>query len=84
MALILASGSPRRAEILQNAGFDFHIRPAIFYGLSIVYHTLILFCISGQKFVESFSLCTKVTICNRTRRFARILNPFVIILRFNL
>ena len=28
MALILASGSPRRAEILQNAGFDFHIRPA--------------------------------------------------------
>ena len=28
MALILASGSPRRAEILKNAGFDFLVRPA--------------------------------------------------------
>ena len=27
MALILASGSPRRAEILKNAGFDFIVRP---------------------------------------------------------
>lgn len=28
MALILASGSPRRAEILTNAGFTFIVRPA--------------------------------------------------------
>jgi septum formation protein len=26
--LILASGSPRRAEILRNAGFEFEVRPA--------------------------------------------------------
>lgn len=28
MHLILASASPRRAEILRNAGFDFEVRPA--------------------------------------------------------
>ncbi|MFZ0212439.1 MAG: Maf family protein [Candidatus Acidiferrales bacterium] len=28
MKLILASASPRRAEILRNAGFDFEVRPA--------------------------------------------------------
>jgi septum formation protein len=28
MRLILASGSPRRQELLRNAGFDFQVRPA--------------------------------------------------------
>lgn len=28
MKIILASGSPRRAEILRNAGFEFDVRPA--------------------------------------------------------
>src|SRR5580693_4326818 len=28
MKLILASASPRRAEILRNAGFEFEVRPA--------------------------------------------------------
>ena len=28
MRLILASGSPRRAEILRNAGFSFTVQPA--------------------------------------------------------